>query len=523
MSDAKKTRAQLLKELNTSEERFRSVVEGSPQGILIHQDGIIQYANPACAQMFGYDHPTDLLGRNLWETLFASEVWQDIQTRIMACLQGERLPVRYDWPGVRKDSTRVWIASTGSIISWKHRPAVVSFYTDMTAQKRLEEQLQQAHKMEAIGTLAGGIAHDFNNILAAILGYTELALFDAPSASPLWHNLQEVLRAGTRARDLVQQILTFSRQSGLKRRPVQLHLVVKEALTLLRASLPTTIDIHLRLQEDTGAVLADPTQMHQVLMNLCANAAHAMRDTGGTLELRVEATDVEMAFAAHQPMLHPGPHVRLTVRDTGHGMTPEVMARIFEPFFTTKQVGEGTGMGLAVVHGIVASHGGAITVDSTPGEGTRFDIYLPRVYEIPRGPTPQEASMPPGKGCILFVDDEAALAHMGGAILEHLGYDVVVSTGSRQALDAFRAMPQRFDLVITDQTMPHMTGEVLAQELRCLRPDIPIILCTGYSPRIDAEKAKALSIDAFLMKPWQAYDLARIVQEVMAPQKAQRT
>lgn len=395
---------------------------------------------------------------------------------------------------------------------------------DITARLYAEEQLRQvqqdvqrrqAQKMEAIGVLAGGIAHDFNNILSAILGYTDLALHDVAPGGPIERYLQEVLTAGRRAQSLVRQILTFSRASAPERIPVQLHLIVKEALSLLRASLPTTIDIRQNIDRNAGTVLADPTQMHQVLMNLCANAEYAMRESGGILEVCLDTVQSDTALLAHHAELAPGSYVRLIIRDTGHGIAPDISERIFEPFFTTKDVGQGTGMGLAVVHGIVLSHGGAITMQSTPGRGTTFSVYLPRVEVAVDGEIHDEDSVPCGRGSILFVDDEAAIAHLGHRMLEQFGYTAVVCTSSLTALDTFRKTPQHFDLVITDQTMPHMTGEVLARELRRIRPDIPIILCTGFSHAIDAEQARGQGIDAFLMKPLVARELGWAIQQVL--------
>ena len=379
-----------------------------------------------------------------------------------------------------------------------------------------EEQLRHARKMEAIGTLAGGIAHDFNNILAAILGYTELSLYDLPSYNGVRLHLQKVLAAGHRAKELVQQILTFSRKSEPERKPLRPQAVLKEALQLLRASLPTTITIQQDLADEVGTILADSTQIHQVLMNLGANAEYAMRETGGALYVGLDAIEVDAAFTAQHPALRPGPHLRLTVRDTGPGIPPDVLERIFEPFFTTKEVGEGTGMGLAVVHGIVSNHGGAITVQSAPGEGTTFEIYLPQVATPATEAFPLEVPLPGGKGTVLFVDDEEALVLLGQQMLERLGYQVVASRSSLETLETFRATPYRFDLVITDQTMPHMTGEVLARQLRDIRPDIPIILCTGFSHTVDVEKAIGQGIDAFLIKPLMAPDLGQAIQRVLA-------
>jgi PAS domain S-box-containing protein len=395
---------------------------------------------------------------------------------------------------------------------------------DITARLYAEEQLRQAQqdaqrrqaqKMEAIGVLAGGIAHDFNNVLSAILGYTDLALRQVAPSSPVAQYLQEVLTAGRRAQSLVLQILTFSRASEPERLPMQLRLIVKEALKLLRASLPTTIDIRQDIDHDDGTVLADPTQMHQVLMNLCANAEYAMRDTGGILEVRLDTVELDTGAVVHYAELVPGSYVRLTICDTGHGIPPEVATRVFEPFFTTKGVGQGTGMGLAVVHGIVTSHGGAIRLQSTPGQGTTCEVYLPRLDIVVDGATNQDESLPVGKGVILFIDDEETIAHVSQRILEKLGYQAVVRTSSLAALETFRQAPYRFNLVITDQTMPHMTGETLACELRRIRPDIPIILCTGFSHTIDAEKAQAQGIDAFLMKPLVARDLGLAIQHVL--------
>lgn len=375
-------------------------------------------------------------------------------------------------------------------------------------------QLVQAQKMEAIGTLAGGIAHDFNNILTAIIGYTELAREEVPEGSRVQANLQEVLKAGMRAKDLVQQILMFSRQSTQEQKPLQMDSIVEEGLKLLRASIPTTIEIRPNIQRECGTVLGDPTQIYQVLMNLCANAAHAMREKGGVLEVSLMNVDIDAALAQH-PDLKSGPYVRLTVSDTGHGMDRAVMERIFDPYFTTKEPGEGTGMGLAVVHGAVKSHGGAIAVDSEPGKGTTFHVYFPRME---RGGAPEAeaaASIPTGSERILFVDDEKALVDMIKQMIESLGYKVAGRTSSIEALEAFRAQPDKFDLVITDQTMPNMTGEMLARKLLRIRPDIPIILCTGYSESITKEKVKAMGIRELIMKPVVRSELARIIRDVL--------
>jgi len=391
---------------------------------------------------------------------------------------------------------------------------------EMVERQRLTEELRQVQKMEAVGRLAGGVAHDFNNILAAMIGYTELATHNMPVSSPAWHQLREVLRAGQRAKALVQQILTFSRRTEQAHTPVQFPPLVEEALALLRASLPSTIEIRQYIDPEAGAVLADPTQLHQVVLNLCANAEYAMRQTGGVLEVRLEAVDVDTALAAPYPTLHLGRHVRLTVRDTGQGMPPDVVERIYDPFFTTKAAGEGTGIGLSVVHGIVANHGGTITVESQVGHGTTFMIYLPCIPWDMAGEVQAEESLPHGQGRLLLVDDEPALVRLGHSVLKQLGYDVTAHTSSVEALADFQAAPHRFDLVITDYTMPQMTGDALTRALRRLRPDIPIILETGFSHTIDAEQAAALGIDAFLLKPWTVLELARTIAQVLAQHRA---
>jgi len=391
---------------------------------------------------------------------------------------------------------------------------------EMGERQRLAEELRQAQKMEAVGRLAGGVAHDFNNVLAAMIGYTELAMYNIPASHPAWHQLQEVLRAGQRAKALVQQILTFSRRTEQAYTPVQLPPLVEEALALLRASLPSTIEIRQHIDPEVGPVLADPTQLHQVIINLCANAEYAMRQTGGILDVRLEAVEVDTALAAQHPTLHLGPHVRLTVRDTGQGMTPEVVERIYDPFFTTKATGEGTGIGLSVVHGIVINHGGTITVQSQVGQGTTFMIYVPCIPWDMVSEVQEEDHLPYGQGRLLLVDDEPALVRLGYSVLTQLGYDVTAYTSSAEALAAFQADPHHFDLVITDYTMPQMTGDVLTRALRRLRSDIPIILETGFSHTVDAEQAAALGIDAFLLKPWTVRELARTIAQVLTQRRA---
>jgi len=382
-------------------------------------------------------------------------------------------------------------------------------------QQRLQAMLIQAQKMEAIGTLAGGIAHDFNNILAAIIGYAELALaFGAPSKM-VFDSLNGILKAGNRAKDLVGQILNLARPGRQELRPVQVSLVVSEVLKFLRASIPRTIEIRNDLQAGSDVILSDATHLHQIVMNLCANAAHAMGEKGGVLQVSLNEVDLALPDMGLYPDLTPGPYVKLTVADTGSGMEKSVLERIFDPYFTTKAPGEGTGMGLAVVQRIVKTHKGSITVHSEVGRGTVFDVYLPRISAVAESEDAGVSLFPRGHERILFVDDEETLAYVGKEALESLGYEVVDSTNSREALELFLSDPHRFDLVITDQTMPQMVGIELARRLHEVRSDIPVILCTGYSNAVSKEKLEGTAIRAVLLKPVPITQLAQEIRKAL--------
>ena len=381
---------------------------------------------------------------------------------------------------------------------------------------KYERQLQQVLKIQAIGTLAGGIAHDFNNILFPIVGYTELTMDEVPDDSVAHNNLEEVLKAAHRAKDLVQQILTFSRQSGQERKPVKVHLIIKEALKLLRASIPASIEIINKIDDDCHPVMGDATQIHQVIMNLCTNAYHAMQDKGGTLEVNLSEVDVGYEETVKKIGMQPGKHLQLLVRDEGCGMDAVVLDRIFEPYYTTKEQGKGTGLGLSVIHGIVKNHRGDISVTSSPGKGTTFKVYLP-VTEDADIANEFEPSNGAAKGNerILLIDDEEQIVSMEQQMLENLGYEVTARTDSTKALKEFSEQPQNFDLVITDMTMPQMTGDELAQKLLDIKPDIPVILCTGFNEDITEEKALSMGIQKFVMKPVIKNDLATTIRTVL--------
>jgi len=381
---------------------------------------------------------------------------------------------------------------------------------------KYERQLQQVLKIQAIGTLAGGIAHDFNNILFPIIGYTELTMDEVSEDSVAHNNLQEILKAANRAKDLVKQILTFSRQSDQERRPVKVQNIITETLRLLRASIPASIEIVHKIQDDCGPVMGDATQIHQVIMNLCTNAYQAMQDKGGKLEVILTEIDIGYEKMTDKIGMQPGKHLRLLVKDEGCGMEASVLDRIFEPYYTTKEQGKGTGLGLSVIHGIVKNHRGDINVKSTPGKGTIFQVHLPLIENLELAaelePTNGAAK---GEERILLVDDEEQIVAMERQMLENLGYRVTARTDSQEALKVFAQHPHNFDLVITDMTMPYMTGDQLAQKMLDIQPNIPVILCTGFNEIITEQKALAMGIQKFVMKPIVKNDLATTIRSVL--------
>jgi len=445
----------------------------------------------------------------------AHEQWVEAQLR---------LPDHPDVPLVQRLTNGCWLQSH---VHTTARGNLFTIHHDITERKEAEEererlttQLHQAQKLEALGTLAGGIAHEFNNILAIILGFADLSHRDVPPQSRLALYIEEIRKAGHRAKDLIQQILAFSHRTDVESTPEKLHLLVQEILQLLQASLPATIEIRHNTANDVGTVLVNAAQIHQVVMHLCTNAEHAMRHTGGVLTLHLDSVEVENPGDADAPHLLPGSYARLSIQDTGQGISPEVLDHIFEPFFTTKNTGEGMGMGLAIAHRIVTNHGGAIAVESTPGTGTTFRVYLPRRTDPDGSQALTPSAALPRRRRILFVDDEDALVRVTEEMLTHLGYDCRAVNSSREALAIFQADPHDFDLVITDMTMPGLTGEMLSHELRRLRPDIPIILCTGFSHVMDATKARAMGIDAFLLKPLVLKDLDLVIRQVYNARRA---
>jgi PAS domain S-box-containing protein len=517
-------RKQAEEALKESEKRFRDISYSMADWIWeVDNNGRYTFASGSVKEILGYD-PEELIGKTPFELMPENEAKRigEVFKRIVS----EKKPIvdLENWSLTKKGKKICLLTNgvplldeSGGLIGYRGVDKDITEAKHVEEEKiQLQAQLVQAQKIEAIGTLAGGIAHDFNNILAAIIGYAELVKMKLPEDSKFLPNLDQILKSGIRAKTLIQQILAFSRKQELEQKLLQLKYIVKESLKLLRSTLPTDIEIKQDIGKDTGIVNADPTQMQQVIMNLCTNAGHAMQEEGGVLAVGLANVELDDIAAAQYLDMNPGSYLRLSVSDTGHGMTPDVKDRIFEPYFTTKDKGEGTGLGLSVVNGIVDSHGGTITVYSEPGKGSTFHVYLPLIQEEAIKPEMDEqAPILTGNERILFIDDEKALVDLGKQMLEHLGYKVTIRTSSIEALELFKVKSDRFDLVITDMTMPNMTGDKLAKELMKVRPDIPIIICTGYSERISEEKAGSLGIRKFIMKPIVMSDMAKTVREIL--------
>jgi PAS domain S-box-containing protein len=508
---------EIRKQIEESENRFRSILETAMDGFWVSdKNGRIIEVNDTYCKMTGYNRQ-ELLKMTIFE-LDADEAPGDIADHMQKLIKhGEERFMRRQ---KRKDG-RIFDVE----ISAKYQPEEESFITflrDVTEQKQAEEekknleaQLSQAQKMEGIGTLAGGIAHDFNNILSPILLHSEMLMDELPKDDPSQHDINEIYKAGNRAKELVQQMLTFARKRMEEKIVVKSSHIIKEAINFLRSTIPTTIDIKYDNKAEHDTVLADPAQINQIIMNLCTNASHAMREKGGILEINLGNEDISASRAKRMLNLNPGEYLKITVKDNGTGIEADIKSKMFEPYFTTKGVGEGTGFGLATVHSIVQSCGGDIKVESEVGKGATFDVYIPLAKTEAKDLKEDRTEIPMGTESILFVDDEESIVKIMERALKRFGYKVTGRTSSVEALEAFRNNPGKFDLVITDMTMPNMTGEDLAKEIMTIKTGTPVILCTGFSEKIDEDKAKKMGISSFVMKPIVANEIALKVREVL--------
>lgn len=511
------------KKLKESELRFKNLADLIPQPVWeTDLKTNITYFNQASYDLSGYTQEDFENGLTVLD-LIVPEDRQRIQENYSKLLRGFQFSGD-EYTCLRKDGTGFPILIYSSLITSDGKSVGVrGIALDITDRKKIEEekvklheQLLHSQKMEALGALAGGIAHDFNNILGVIMGYSELFSFNLPDDSPMKKNVKKILNSSKKAKKLIQQILMFSRKSQGSIKPLRISKIIKETVKLLRSSIPSTIKIRTRIPNNLSPVLADETQVNQVIMNLCTNAAHSMKKEGGLLDITLLEYRLEHEAALKKGLV-PGMYQILTIGDTGCGIPAEIMNRIFEPYFTTKEAGEGTGLGLSVVHGIVKSHRGTITVDSKLGKGTTVNIYLPltTVKISVTDKTDREIPVPHGHENILLVDDDQALLEMSRQMLEDLGYKVIQRTSSVEALEYFKVCWKKIDLVITDMTMPNMTGEKLAGEMMKIRSDIPVILCTGFSEGMSQERAASFGIKGFLMKPVVMKELSGAIRAAL--------
>ncbi len=508
---------QRVKERTAEVFRQANLLELTHDAIFVRNaESRITYWNKGAQEMYGWsrDEALGRISQDLLKTKFPKPV-ETIEAE--AYTKGR-------WEGelvqTARDGSLVTVASRWTVQTDNGTPVgILETNNNITEQKNTEQQLRQAQKLEALGTLSGGIAHDFNNLLAAIIGFTELVHDHLPKESRERHHTRRVLEASMRGRELVRQMLTFSRRTEGEKKPLRLSAIVKETGQLLRSSIPSTIDLRINVIRESGVILGTPVEIQQVVMNLATNAAFAMREKGGTLDIELSDFSVS-THNGNADGMEPGLYMRLVVRDTGTGIPAEVMDRIFDPFFTTKGQGEGTGLGLSVVMGIVTQCHGYIKVESMPGKGSTFSVYFPKVEQEPANwPVAGQEAISTGDETILFVDDEEALVEMGEEILAELGYEVICRTSSGEALALFKQDPSRIDLVITDQTMPDMTGVEVAREMLSIRPDLPIILATGFSHIVDAKSAQTEGIKGFVMKPLTRREIAKTIRKVLDEQK----
>lgn len=507
---------QTEKKLRESEEKFRILTEASPMGIaLLNRDGRYKYINPKFVEIFGYQIDEISTGKIWFKKAFPDETYR--REVISTWLNDkDKAPEGESRPRIYKAKCK---DGSEKVINFQPVTLITGdqlvICEDISEAKHMEAQFQQAMKMEAIGTLAGGIAHEFNNILGIIIGNTELAIDDVPEWNPARDCLKEIRTASLRAKDVVRQIMSFARKTPATQNPMNIGSIVTQSLKLIRASIPAGIDIRREILCESEMIMGNPTEISQILMNLCSNSAHAMEDDMGILKVKLETVTLNDRCAARFQDLKPGDYVKLIVTDTGSGIAPENMDRIMDPYFTTKDVDKGLGMGLAVVFGLVKKHGGAINIESEVEKGTTVEVWFPFTKELSEPKDKIVKDLPTGTERILFVDDEPSLVKLVRQMLQRQGYQVVCKTSSTEALEQFQAHPDQFDLVITDMAMPGISGDRLAKECIRIRPDIPVVLCTGHSDRIDKYKAENLGIKAFVLKPLKKSDLLNTVRKLL--------
>jgi len=502
-------RKQAEKNLKMSEEKYRTMLESMKDSVYICSSELcIEYMNPAMIDRVGRDATGEICHKSIYNENKKCSwcVFDQIEKK-----------EHVEYEVIDPKDNRYYSVSSSPISHSDGTVSKLTMFRDITQIKITEENLRQSQKMESIGTLTGGIAHDFNNLLYMIVGNTELALEDIPKWNPAYTNLEEIKSASLRAAGIVKQLLNFSRKTDEKLIPIDAVIVIKDSLKFLRSTIPTTVEIHEQLPDNNIIILADSTQINQIMMNLCINASQAMEETGGILKVSIEKTICEAEDVKELPDLVPGNYLKITVNDTGPGISPEIINQIFDPYFTTKEIGKGSGLGLSIVHGIIKNHGGAIWVDSSLGKGTTFTFLFPMVEEKSVNETETETidKIPRGHETILFVDDEKSITKMTRRMLERLGYRVETSLNPIEALDLFQSKPEYFDLVITDMTMPQMTGTKLSEKLIKIRSDIPVIICTGHSSLIDEETTKRIGVAGYVMKPASMSTIAKAIRKVL--------
>ncbi len=497
------------RELRKSENNLQMLLNSIPIGVVtISRDTHrIKYVNPEAEKVLGLPREK-IINSKCYGFICPSK---EGECRITDC--GETV---HNEERIISTATQGNICVLANVIHIRldEKEYILESFVDITQKKDLKKQLHQSQRMEALGTLAGGIAHDFNNILSPILGLTQLLLADAKKGSDMEEDLKGIYTAGNRAKELVRQILTFARQGEQEFRPLKISLIAKEVCNFLKSTIPTSIKLDLNIESES-LVLADPISIHQIFMNTCTNAAHAMGNNEGELKIHLLTCELSQILNMNGFTLSPGNYLKILISDTGIGIPVDQLGTIFEPYFTTKEMDEGTGLGLSVVHGIIKKHNGAIFVESTVGKGTTFILYLPVVKRTKEYKSIDMESLPTGSESILVVDDEQPIVKIESRILNSLGYTVLAFTSSTEAFQCFSSTPDRFDLVITDMTMPGMNGDKLTENLRKIRPDIPVILCTGFSKKLDGQSTREIGVNALINKPVATTKLANIVRKVL--------